>query len=269
LFHYHKFGKRVYIYIFARICRYVAVGNEPLSEAYHGSFLDAIFPTLQNVGLALTKAGIGNQIMVTVPMSADMYQSSIGLPSRGNCHTNIYDQMLGIVKFLSANYAPFTINIHPFISLYTDPHFPLEYAFFDGNVTPLDDGGVLYHNLFDVSFDTLVWALRENGYENMQIAIGEIGWPSDGDKNANLLYAQWFNQGFISHVKSGTPMTIVLLIETYMFSSFDEDAKSIDPGKFERHWGLFTFNDIPKYELNFGTTKHGSLVLARDVHYLD
>ena len=114
------------------------------------------------------------------------------LPGGDFC-TKVYDQMLVIVKFLSANSTPFTINIHPFISLYTDPHFPLEYAFFDCNVTPLDDGGVLYHNLFDVSFDTLVWALRKNGYENMRIAIGEIGWPSDGDRNANLMYAQWFS----------------------------------------------------------------------------
>ena len=103
----------------------------------------------------------------------------------------------------------------------------------------------------------------------MRIAVGEIGWPSDGDRNANLLYAQWFSQGFTSHVKSGTPMTIVLLTKTYTFSSFDEDAKSIDPSKFKCHWGLFTFDGIPKYELNLGTTKHGSLVPARDVHYLD
>ena len=64
-------------------------------------------------------------------------------------------------------------------------------------------------------------------------------------------------------------MTIVLLTKTYMFSSFNEDAKSIDPSKFERHWRLFTFDGIPKYELNLGTTKHGSLVPTRDMHYLD
>jgi hypothetical protein len=227
-------------------------------------------PALNNVQLALTKANINNKIKVTVPMSADTYQTSTGLPSGGDFRSNIYDQMLGIVKFLAANSAPFTLNIHPFISLYTDPHFPLEYAFFDGNnATPLNDGGVSYYNLFDASFDTLVWALRKNGYKNMRIEIGEIGWPSDGDKNANVLYALRFSQGFISHVTGGTPLIPGLPIEAYMFSLFDEDAKSTEPGKFERHWGLFTFDGLPKYKLNLGTTEQGSLVPAKDVHYLE
>jgi hypothetical protein len=164
-----------------------------LSEAYHGSFLDAILPALQNVQLALTKAGISNQMMVTIPMSADTHQSSTGLPSGNNFCTDIYDQMLGIVKFLSANSAPFNIKIHQFISFYINPQFPLEYAFFNGNATSLDDGGVLYQNLFDASFDTLVWVLRKNGYGKMWIAVGEIGWPSARDQNANLLYAQRFS----------------------------------------------------------------------------
>lgn len=242
-----------------------------MSEAYQGSFLDAILPALQNVQLALTKAGISDKIKVTVPMSADTYQSSTGLPSGGDFRTDIYDQMLGIVKFLTAHSAPFTLNIHPFKSLYTDPHFPLEYAFFDANATPLNDGGALYYNLFDASFDTLLWALRKNGDENIRVMVGEIGWPSDGDRNGILLYAQRFNQGFISRVKgsNGTPMRPAQPIEAYMFSLFDEDAKSIEPGKFERHWGLFTYDGLPKYELNLGTTKYGSLVRARDVHYLE
>jgi hypothetical protein len=88
--------------------------------------------------------------------------------------------------------------------------------------------------LFDVSFDTLMWALRKNGYGKMQIAVGEIVWPSDGDRNANLLCARLFNQGFTSHVKSRIPMKFVLLIEAYMSSSFNEDAENIDLGKFER-----------------------------------
>ncbi|KAE8056133.1 hypothetical protein FH972_012927 [Carpinus fangiana] len=84
-------------------------------------------------------------------------------------------------------------------------------------------------------FDTLVWALRKNGYGKMRIVVGEIGWPSNGDQNANLLCARLFNQGFKSHVKSEIPMTFALLTEAYMSSSFNEDAKNIDPGKFERH----------------------------------
>ena len=44
----------------------------------------------------------------------------------------------------------------------------------------------------------------------------------------------------------------------------DEDQKSIQPGNFERHWGLFYYDGLPKYQLN-----NGGLVRAKGVQYLD
>lgn len=251
--------------------RYVAVGNEPFLQTYNGSFLKTTFPALQNVQSALIKAGLSSQVKVTIPLNADMYESSTGLPSGGDFRADIHDLMLAIVKFLSDNGAPFTVNIYPFISLYTDSNFPVEYAFFDDNATPLNDGGTSYYNMFDANYDTLVWALQKNGYGNLPIIVGEIGWPTDGDRNANLMYAQRFNQGFMSHISGGkgTPMRPVP-VDAYLFSLIDEDSKSIDPGSFERHWGIFTYDGLPKYQLNLGTTNSGSsLVPARNVHYLD
>ncbi|KAK6944622.1 X8 domain [Dillenia turbinata] len=249
--------------------RYVAVGNEPFLETYNGSFLSTTFPALQNVQSALIKAGLSNQVKVTVPLNADVYESSTGLPSGGDFRSNIHDLMLTIVKFLSDNGAPFTVNIYPFISLYTDPNFPVEYAFFDGNASPLNDGGTYYYNMFDANLDTLSWALQKNGFGNLPIIIGEIGWPTDGDKNANLDYAQRFNQGFMTHISGGkgTPMRPGP-IDAYIFSWIDEDAKSIQPGNFERHWGLFYYDGSAKYQLNLGTTNSNSyLIPANNVHY--
>ncbi|XP_057980652.1 glucan endo-1,3-beta-glucosidase 6-like [Malania oleifera] len=250
--------------------RYVAVGNEPFLETYNGSFLNTTFPALQNVQSALIKAGLSSQVKVTVPLNADVYESSSGIPSGGDFRTDIHDLMLAIVKFLSDTGSPFTVNIYPFISLYSDSSFPVEYAFFDGNASPLNDGGTYYYNMFDANHDTLVWALQKNGYGNLPIIVGEIGWPTDGDQNANLNNAQRFNQGFMSHILGGkgTPMRPGP-IDAYLFSLIDEDAKSIDPGNFERHWGIFTFDGIPKYQLNLGTTNSGSLARARNVHYLE
>ncbi|GAB4833072.1 hypothetical protein Ancab_007131 [Ancistrocladus abbreviatus] len=249
--------------------RYVAVGNEPFLQTYNGSFLKTTFPAMQNIQSALIKAGLSNQVKVTVPLNADVYASSGGLPSGGDFRVDIHDLMLQIVKFLSDNGAPFTINIYPFISLYSDPNFPVEYAFFDGKATPLNDGGTYYYNMFDANHDTLVWALQKNGFPNLPIIVGEIGWPTDGDINANLNYAQRFNQGFMTHISSGkgTPMRTGP-VNAYLFSLIDEDQKSIDPGHFERHWGILTFDGLPKYQLNLGTTNSGSLVPARDVKYL-
>ncbi|GAB2286503.1 hypothetical protein Dimus_020902 [Dionaea muscipula] len=256
--------------------RYVAVGNEPFLETYNGSFIRSTFPALQNIQSALIKAGHSNQVKVTVPLNADVYSSSTSLPSGGDFRTDIHDLMLQMAKFLSDNGGPFTVNIYPFISLYSNPNdFPVEYAFFDGKATPLNDGGTYYYNMFDANHDTLVWALQRNGFGNLPIIVGEIGWPTDGDINANLNYAQRFNQGFMSHIANGkgTPMRPGA-VDAYLFSLIDEDQKSIDPGYFERHWGIFTFDGLPKYQLNLGVVgatnySTGSLVPARNVRYLE
>ncbi|GFS36497.1 O-Glycosyl hydrolases family 17 protein [Actinidia rufa] len=250
--------------------KYVAIGNEPFLKAYNGSFLRTTFPALRNVQSALIKAGLSNQIKVTVPLNADVYESSTGLPSGGNFRADIHDLMLSILKFLSDNRAPFTVNIYPFISLYTEPSFPIEYAFFDGNSSPLNDSGTNYYNMFDANHDTLVWALRKNGFGNLPIIVGEIGWPTDGYAYAKGLYAQRFYQGFMSRISGGkgTPMRPGP-IHAYLFSLIDEDAKSVDPGNFERHWGIFSYDGLPKYALNLGKTNSGALIPARNVHYLE
>lgn len=250
--------------------RYVAVGNEPFLQTYNGTFLKTTYPALANIQSALIKAGLSNQVKVTCPLNADVYSSSTTFPSGGDFRTDIHGYMMQIVKFLSTNDAPFTVNIYPFISLYTDPNFPVEYGMFDGIATPINDGGTSYYNMFDANYDTLVWALQKNGFTNMPIIVGEIGWPTDGDINANLNYARRFNQGFISHIASGkgTPMRPGP-INAYLFSLVDEDQKSIEPGNFERHWGIFTFDGLAKYAFNLGTINSSMLVPAKGVKYLE
>ncbi|KAK4342385.1 hypothetical protein RND71_038201 [Anisodus tanguticus] len=208
---------------------YVAVGNEPFLETYNGSYLRTTFPDLQNVQTALIKAGHGNQVKVTVPLNADVYESACSLPSGGDFRADIHGFVIQIVKFLSDNGFPFTINIYPFISLYIDSNFPVEYAFFDGNATPLNNGGTIYTNMFDR-----------------------------------------FNQGFMAHISDGkgTPMRPGP-VDVYLFSLIDEDSKSIQPGNFERHWGIFAYDGRPKYSLSLGTTNFGSLVPASNVKYLE
>ncbi|KAL3565932.1 hypothetical protein D5086_031347, partial [Populus alba] len=220
---------------FELFIRYVAVGNEPFLSTYNGSFLGTTLPALQNIQSALTKAGLDARVKVTVPLNADVYESPTNLPSDGNFRSDIQDLMLSIVKFLSDNGAPFTVNIYPFISLYTNPNFPLGFAFFNNSSSSsFTDGGKIYDNVFDANHDTLVWALQKNGYGNLSIVIGEIGWPTDGDQNANLNYAQQFNQGFMNNVIAGkgTPMRPAP-VDAYLFSLLDEDAKSIQPASLD------------------------------------
>ncbi|KAJ4708873.1 putative Glucan endo-1,3-beta-glucosidase [Melia azedarach] len=247
--------------------RYVAVGNEPFLKTYKDMFLHTTFPALQNIQAAIIKAGLGRQVKVTIPLNADVYQSDSGVPSGGDFRPDIHDLMISIVKFLSDNGAPLTINIYPFLSLYADPNFPVDFAFFNGTAAPVVDGSISYTNVFEANFDTLISALEKNGFSSMPVIIGEVGWPTDGDPNANMEYARKFNQGLLDRISSGqgTPKRRTPP-DVYIFSLIDEDKKSIQPGNFERHWGVFNYDGSIKYNLNLANGK--GLVAAKGVKYL-
>ncbi|KAL1338626.1 hypothetical protein HN51_033241 [Arachis hypogaea] len=253
--------------------KYVAVGNEPFLKSYNNSFLNVTMPALQNIQNALNEAGMGEKIKATVPLNADVYQSPQNnpVPSAGTFRPDISDLMTQIVQFLHNNNAPFTVNIYPFLSLYGNDDFPFDYAFFDGVSNPINDNGVLYTNVFDANFDTLVSALKGVGYGDMAILVGEVGWPTDGDKNANVANAVRFYNGLLPRISSskGTPLRPGHL-QVYLFGLIDEDAKSIAPGNFERHWGIFRYDGQPKFPMDLsGQGQNKILVGAKNVIYLD
>ncbi|KAJ0265468.1 Glucan endo-1,3-beta-D-glucosidase [Hirschfeldia incana] len=249
---------------------FVAVGNEPFLKSYNGTFINLTFPALQNIQNALNEAGLGNAVKATVPLNADVYDSppSDPVPSAGRFRPDILGQMTQIVDFLGKNNAPITINIYPFLSLYGNDDFPLNYAFFDG-AQPIDDHGVSYTNVFDANFDTLVSSLKAVGHGDMPIIVGEVGWPTEGDKHANTGDAYRFYNGLLPRLgtNKGTPLRPTY-IEVYLFGLLDEDAKSIAPGAFERHWGLFRFDGQPKFPLDLtGQGQNKMLIGARNVTY--
>ncbi|KAL9265756.1 Glucan endo-1,3-beta-glucosidase 8-like protein [Drosera capensis] len=239
---------------------YVAVGNEPFLSSYNNSFLNVTFPALKNIQNALNEAGVGNTTKATIPQNADVYEGSV--PSAGRFRPDISDLMTQIVAFLSQNNAPFTVNIYPFLSLYGNEDFPINYAFFDGGYS-ISDNGVIYTNVFDANFDTLVSAMKAINYGNVPIFVGEVGWPTDGDKNANINYAVRFYNGLLPKLASnkGTPLHPGF-IEVYLFALIDEDAKSIAPGNFERHWGIFRYDGQPKFPMDLSGANNGTYLLG-------
>ncbi|EXB24800.1 Glucan endo-1,3-beta-glucosidase 8 [Morus notabilis] len=250
--------------------RYVGVGNEPFLSSYNGSFLKPTFPALKNVQKALNKAGVGDKIKATIPLNADIYDSSSNTPSDGNFRDDIRDLMIQIVRFLNDNKSPFMVNIYPFLSLYQNSNFPQEFAFFDGSKT-INDKNTQYDNVFDANHDTLVWSLRKAGVPDLKILVGEVGWPTDGDKNANVGLAKKFYDGLLKKLakNKGTPLRPGR-IETYLFSLLDEDIKSVAPGHFERHWGIFRYDGQPKFAMDFtGQGQDKMLVVAKGVQYLE
>ncbi|CAL9174408.1 unnamed protein product [Musa hybrid cultivar] len=251
--------------------KYVAVGNEPFLKSYNDSFTNITFPALKNIQNALNEAGVGDTIKATIPLNADVYDSprSNPVPSAGKFRPDIGDLMAQIVEFFSQNGAPFIVNIYPFLSLYGNSDFPIDYAFFDGTSNPVLDEGVEYTNVFDANFDTLVSALKKVGFGDLPIVVGEVGWPTDGDVNANVTMAERFYAGLLKRLAAGTPLRPNSTIEVYLFGLMDEDAKSVAPGNFERHWGLFTYDGQPKFPVDLsGKGQNKLLVGAKDVEYL-
>ncbi|KAM7275361.1 hypothetical protein ACFE04_017227 [Oxalis oulophora] len=253
--------------------KYVAVGNEPFLTAYNGTYLHITLPALKNIQKAINNAGLGSQVKATVPFNADIYFSpdSNPVPSSGDFRPEVRDLTIEILDYLHLNEAPFTVNIYPFLSLYSNDYFPMDFAFFDGMKKPVIDGKLVYNNVFDANLDTLVSALSKAGYPDIEIVVGEVGWPTDGDKNANIHKAKKFNQGLIRHVLSGKGSPARPgNIEVYLFSLIDEDAKSIAPGNFERHWGIFEFDGKPKYELDLsGSMRNKGLSAVDGIKYLE
>ncbi|KAL2929283.1 Glucan endo-1 3-beta-glucosidase 8 [Bienertia sinuspersici] len=251
---------------------YVAVGNEPTLQTYNGTYLNYMLPALKNIQEALNRAGHGDRIKATIPFNADVYFSpeSNPVPSAGDFRPEVRDLTLEILQFLHENGGPFTVNIYPFLSLYGNKNFPIDYAFFEGSSTPIRDQGLTYTNVFDANFDTLVSALDKAGYPDMDIKVGEVGWPTDGDMYANVKNAMRFNQGLLQHIMSGvgTPLRKGK-IDIYLFSLIDEDSKSVAPGNFERHWGIFEFDGKPKYQLDLaGMQENRELIPVEGVKYM-
>ncbi|CAK9157963.1 unnamed protein product [Ilex paraguariensis] len=148
--------------------KYVAVGNEPFLKSYNGSHLKTTFPALKNIQKALDAAGVGDKIKATIPQNADVYDSGSQGPSAGDFRSDIRDLMIDIVQFIKDNNAPFVVNIYPFLSLYGNPDFPVEFAFFDGGAEPVNDKGTQYTNMFDANLDTLFWSLKKAGAPNVK-----------------------------------------------------------------------------------------------------
>ncbi|XVF88484.1 hypothetical protein PTKIN_Ptkin19aG0055000 [Pterospermum kingtungense] len=142
--------------------KYVAVGNEPFLKSYNDTSLQYTLPAFKHVQKALAKSGVKCQ-----------YKAS----------------------FLYLHDAPFTVNIYPVLSLYGNDYFPLEFASFDESSSkPLRDGNnYVYTNAFDADLDNLINALSKGGFPDMEIIVGEVGWPTDSDKNANIPNAKRFN----------------------------------------------------------------------------
>lgn len=191
---------------------------------------------------------MGDSIQVTTAHSLAIMRSSLP-PSAGRFRPGFAKHVLGpMLKFLKETRTPFMVNPYPYFG-YNPKN--VNFALFRPNRGLFDRYTKLrYSNQFDALMDAVYSAMKALGYGDVDIAIGETGWPSvcDGWDACSVGNAQAYNGQLVRHLAEGkgTPLMPNRRFEAYIFALFNENQK---PGPIaERNWGLFRPDFTPVYE---------------------
>nr|GMD14915.1 glucan endo-1,3-beta-glucosidase 8-like [Ipomoea batatas] len=175
-------------------------------------------------------------------------------PSEAEFRDDIKDKMPEHLEQIAKTNSFFTLDMYPLTATETYK-WPVEFGFMDNksNFT-IVDGKYTYRNAFAFLYDSLVVAIEKAGYPDMEIVVGQIGWPTDGNKDATPENAARFYKGFIPHMvnKKGTPRRPNKNIDAYLYTLSDENRISVPAyGPYIRHYGIYEYDGTPKFEIDF------------------
>ncbi|KAK4380109.1 hypothetical protein RND71_001971 [Anisodus tanguticus] len=230
--------------------KYIAVGNE-ISPVTGTTYLTSfIIPAMVNIYRVFGEAGLGNDIKVLTSVDMTLIGNSYP-PSQGSFRNDARWFIDPIVGFLRDTCAPLLVNIYLYFSYSGNPgQISLPYALFTAPNVVVQDGSRQYRNLFYAMLDSVYAAMDQSGGGSVGIVVSESGWPSAGAFRATTDNGATYLRNLIQHAKVGSPRKPGP-IETYIFSMFDENNKNPE---LEKHFGLFSPNKQPKYNLNFGVS---------------
>ncbi|XP_044506739.1 glucan endo-1,3-beta-glucosidase-like [Mangifera indica] len=236
------------------IIRYISAGNEVLATS-DKNLIAHLLPCMRALKSALNLAKLSS-IKVTTPHSLVILSASEP-PSVGRFRRGYDEAVIAkILKFHNRTKSPFMVNPYPYFGFRPQT---LNYALFKPNAGVFDPAtGKYYTNMFDAQLDAVYSAMKKVGYGNVDIVVGETGWPSAGDPNqpdSNLQNALLYNGNLVKHVNSGkgTPLMPNRIFEVYIFALFNENLK---PSISEQKFGLFRPDFSPVYDVGILRGKH-------------
>ncbi|XP_045797280.1 glucan endo-1,3-beta-glucosidase-like [Trifolium pratense] len=225
---------------------YILVGSEVLHWG-DTVMVRNLVPAMRTLHSALLAEGI-TDIKVTTAHSLAIMRQSVP-PSAGQFRPGYAKHVLApMLKFLQETKTPFMVNPYPYFG-YNPKN--VNFALFRPNRGLVDRNTKLtYTNQFDLLLDAVHSAMKAVGFGDVDIAVGETGWPSvcDGWDACSVANAQSYNGQLVRHLEEGkgTPLMPNRKFDTYLFALFNENQK---PGPIaERNWGLFRPDFSPVYD---------------------
>lgn len=240
------FVKYVVPFIGEFTINYIVVGDKVIP-----GLDDNILPVMRSLQDLLNSRYLGQvKITTMVGLTALGVQSP---PSSGAFDPNVLENMKGILKFLWGQGSPLMLSLYPYDAYaytgYTN-NISLGYATFtsqtEQNPPIRTDGDLSYNNIFDEMVDAFHAAIDKACVGDVAIAIGETGWPTNGNYGAGPSLALTYNLNFKNHITSGkgTPMKPNIYIEGFIRSLFNENEKPEGESQF---YGMFHVDSTPIY----------------------
>ncbi|XVF23890.1 hypothetical protein REPUB_Repub13aG0078700 [Reevesia pubescens] len=239
--------------------KYISVGNEVLLFNNQDE-INNLLPAMRSLNRALQIAGI-QDIKVTTAHALNIF-NGLTVPSLARFRQDYAKSFFApLLLFHKRTKTPFMINPYPYFELNAMEN-KLDYAVFKRNPGVFDKhSGKTYTNAFDALLDKTFSAMSAIGCGDVEIVIGETGWPSQGDGGnlvATIDNALSYNGNLVKEILSGkgTPLMPNRRFEAYIFGLFNENQK---PGPLaEKNWGLFRPDLTPVY--NAGVLRNGQPV---------
>ncbi|KAL8443436.1 hypothetical protein Emed_006791 [Eimeria media] len=274
---------------YASIIRLVIVGNEPLiciktehwaarGECGSTNSPAKLLPAMRNIKEALEAAGMG-RVPVTTALNGGILEMSSNpwTPCVSDFRPAVLPLLRELWGFLRMQQppAPFLVNIYSWFAAMGGHLSPDISVGYPGPTLPFDGKYTYYFN-FDMQLDMQRVALCKNNATDLDLWVGETGWPTAGHPKATNMNAYWYYKNSVKRARGellndpkkdnvrfkGVPTPI------FLFEAFDEMVKfEVEHGNlFENSFGVFYEDGRPKWKDKEGLLDLPSLRQTPTIH---